>query len=80
MDSDALNLIFVMLLLVLIIFVFVRIALKLRKHGGSMTTTMFASTYEFLGKDHRKAVEEIVEQKAEKKIDEETFGDSRKIK
>ncbi len=35
-----------------------------------MTTIMHASTYEFLSKDHREAVEEIVEQKAHKKMDE----------
>ena len=32
---------------------------------------MFASTYEFLNKDKREAVEEIVEMKANKKSEEE---------
>ena len=35
-----------------------------------MTTTMFASTYEFLDKDKREVVEEIVEMKANKKQEE----------
>ena len=33
---------------------------------------MFASTYEFLNKDKREAVEEIVEMKANKKLEEES--------
>lgn len=37
-----------------------------------MTTTMFASTYEFLNKDEREAVEKIVEMKANKKLEEES--------
>ena len=37
-----------------------------------MTTTMFASTYEFLNKDKREAVREIVEMKANKKFEEES--------
>jgi hypothetical protein len=45
--------------------------LRVRKYGGSQTTTMFASTYEFLNGDKRKAVEEIAELKANKKIEGE---------
>ena len=36
-----------------------------------MTTTMFAATFEFLNKDKRNAVNEIVETKAHKKKWEE---------
>lgn len=35
-----------------------------------MTTIMHASTHEFLSKDYREAVEEVVERKASKKIEE----------
>ena len=40
-----------------------------------MTTTLFASTYEFLNKDKQKAVEEIVETKANKKLEEQKSGE-----
>jgi hypothetical protein len=71
MSNDTLSLIIVVSILLLVIIVFIRIAVNLRKYGGSQTTTMFASTYEFLNKDKREAVEEIVEMKANKKMEEE---------
>jgi hypothetical protein len=61
----------------LIVYVFIRIALRIRKYGGSLTTTMFASTYEFLNKDKRDAVEEIVNMNANIKTEEETSGQSK---
>lgn len=36
---------------------------------------MHGSTYEFLGKDKREAVEHVVEVKAKKKMDEELSGE-----
>ena len=77
MNNDTLSLIVVALVLIIVIIIFVRIAINLRKYGGSLTTTMFASTYEFLNKDKRQAVEEIVETKANKKIEEEASDKSK---
>ena len=71
MGNEALNLIVLSAVLMIVIVVFIRIAIKLRKYGGSLTTTMFASTYEFLNRDKRKAVKEIVEMKANKKMEEQ---------
>ena len=71
MSNDTLSLIIVASIVLLVIIVFIRIAVNLRKYGGSQTTTMFASTYEFLNQDKREAVEEIVEMKANKKMEEE---------
>lgn len=71
MNNDTLGLVVVGVLLTIVIIIFVRIAISLRKYGGSLTTTMFASTFEFLNKDKREAVEEIVEMKANKKMEEE---------
>ena len=68
------DLLFISALILLIIYVFIRIALRIRKYGGSMTTTMFASTYEFLNKDKRDAVEEIVNMNANIKTEEEKSG------
>ncbi len=72
MNSDLLSISFVIVLILFIILVFIKIALRVRKYGGSLTTTMFASTYEFLNKDKREAVEEIVEMNANKKLEEES--------
>jgi len=74
MNNDLLNISFVIILILFVIFIFIKIALRIRKYGGSLTTTMFASTYEFLNKDKREAVEEIVEMKANKKMEEEKSG------
>ena len=73
MLSDELtSLLFVAAVLISVVYIFIRIALRLRKHGGSMTTIMHASTYEFLNKDMRASVEEVVETKANKKLKEES--------
>ena len=71
MGNDALNLIVLSSVLIIVIVVFIRIAIRLRKYGGSLTTTMFAATYEFLNKDRRKAVKEIVNMKANIKTEEQ---------
>ena len=70
MENETLSLIVLAIGLLIVIIVFIRIAIRVRKYGGSLTTTMFAATYEFLNKDKREAVEEIVEMKANKKMEE----------
>ncbi|MHB8852828.1 MAG: hypothetical protein ACYC6P_05680 [Ignavibacteriaceae bacterium] len=72
MDNELLSLIVGAIVLIIVIIVFIRIALHVRKYGGSLTTTMFAATYEFLDKDRRGAVKEIVELNANKKMEEES--------
>ena len=67
MNGDTLSIVLAFVLIILVILIFIRITLRFRKYGGSLTTTMFASTYEFLSKDKREAVEEIVEANANKK-------------
>ncbi|PIW69897.1 MAG: hypothetical protein COW08_04720 [Ignavibacteriales bacterium CG12_big_fil_rev_8_21_14_0_65_30_8] len=71
MNSDTLNLLIVLLAVIIVVIIFVRIAITLRKYGGSLTTNLFGSTFEFLNKDKRKAAKEIVEMKANKKMEEE---------
>ncbi len=61
MDDDVLSIIAVIMVLTAVIIIFIRIAIRIRKYGGSLTTTMFAATYEFLNKDKREAVEEILD-------------------
>ena len=72
MNNDSFGLIFAAIVLLVLIFSFIRIALRIRKHGGSLTTSMFASTYEFYDKEKRAAIEQIVEQKVKKMEDDET--------
>ena len=71
MGNDTLGLFILAAVLLIVIVVFIRIAIRLRKYGGSLTTTMFGATYEFLNRDKRRAVKEIVELKANKKMEEE---------
>ena len=71
MENDTLSLLVLILTIAVAIIIFIRIAINLRKYGGSLTTTMFASTYEFLNKDKREAVEEIAEMKANKQLEED---------
>ena len=75
MGNDLISLLVVAATLIAVIYIFIRIAVRLRKYGGSLTTTLFASTYEFLNKDKQKAVEEIVETKANKKLEEQKSGE-----
>jgi len=72
MNSDITSIIFVVFILIAIIYIFIKIAMRLRKYGGSMSTTMHAATYEFLSKNMRESVEEVVEMKANKKLEEES--------
>jgi len=43
-----------------------------------MATTMHAATYEFLSKDNRQAIEQLVEVKANKKMEEQESGKLKK--
>ena len=72
MENNTFSIFVLLIVLIGVIYIFIRIAIRVRKHGGSLTTTMFASTYEFLNKDKREAVVEIVEMKANKKLEEES--------
>lgn len=71
MQSGTIELLSVAIIILIVIIIFIRIAIRLRKYGGSLTTFMHAATYEFLNDDRRKAVQEIVETKAHKKLEEE---------
>ena len=51
--------------------IFIRISLKLRRGGGSMTTTVLGATDAFLSHEKRKAAETIVNENAGKRRDGE---------
>lgn len=71
MDSDLNSLLILSAVLLLVTAIFIRIALRIRKNGGALTTTFFASTYDFYNKDKHKAIEVIAEQKAGKKMEKQ---------
>ncbi len=72
MNSDSYSLLFVFLLIVFVIFIFIRIALRIRKYGGSMLTTMAGSTHEFRDKEKQEAMEIVLDLKANKKMVEQS--------
>ncbi|MCF6268353.1 MAG: hypothetical protein L3J41_01420 [Melioribacteraceae bacterium] len=78
MSNDTFSLLLVPILLLVVIFGFVRISMRVRKYGGSMATTMHAATYEFLSKDNRAAIEQVVEVKANKKMEVQESGKFKK--
>ena len=61
----------ILFVLIAVVVIFVLVALRIRRNGGSLTTTVFAATYDFYNKDKRKAIEVISEQKAGKKMEEQ---------
>ncbi|MCX6169054.1 MAG: hypothetical protein NTX65_06935 [Ignavibacteriales bacterium] len=71
MDNDSLNLLAAALVLAAVIYLFIRVAQRIRKHGGSLTSSMFASTYEFYNKEKKAAIEQMVEQKVRKMEEQE---------
>jgi len=75
---DDLNFIITMSFLAFIVFLFVRLALKIRKSGGSMMTTVHGTLDAFYDKDKKKAVEMVVETHAHKKLEEQSSSDPEK--
>ncbi len=75
MPKDTFDIILVFGILAAVVLVFIRIAVKIRRGGGSMTTLMYGATDAFYDKDKRKAIEYVAEQKANKKMAEQTSGD-----
>ena len=59
-------------LLLAAIYLFIRISGKLRKGGGSLTTTMLGATDLFYDKEKKNAVSQILEMKAGKKQEEQS--------
>jgi hypothetical protein len=75
MSKDTLDIILVFVLLFAVVFIFIRIALKVRRGGGSMTTLMHGASDGFYNKDKKKAIEYTTEQKAGKKMSEQSSGE-----
>ena len=70
--SETLQVILCFALIIAVVYMFIHIANKARKSGGGIMTSIFGATYEFYGKDKREAIQEIVELKAHKKMEEQS--------
>ena len=69
------EIILVILLIIALVSLFIWLANKLREGGGSMMTLMYGATDEFYTKDQKKAIEQRVEVKSNKKMEEEESGE-----
>ena len=63
------------IILIVVLLGFIKIALKIRKSGGAMTTTVHGALDSFYNKDKKIAVETVVEQQANKKLEEQSSSD-----
>ncbi len=62
-------------LLIVVVYFFVRIALRVRRSGGTMTTTVHGALDSFYNNEKKKAVEMVVDKQADKKLDEQSSTD-----
>jgi hypothetical protein len=76
--NDLLTLASVLILLVVVIGTFIRICVRLRRGGGSLTTTVLGATDGFLTHEKIKAAETIVNENAAKKFDQLPSTDPKK--
>ena len=74
MQEDILYFVLAFVLLLSVVLIFIRIAVKVRRGGGSMTTLMHGAADGFYNKDKKKAIEYTTEQKAGKKMNEQSSG------
>ena len=63
-------------LLISIILVFIKVS---RRGGGSLTTFMLGATDAFYNRDKKKAADQIVEQKTDKKLTEQESGETKEL-
>ena len=75
-SDEIINLFLPGFLILLVLILLVRISSRLRKRGGSLTSILFGSTFEFYNKDRQKAAEVIVEERSGKKQKEQHSGNA----
>lgn len=74
-SDDITSIVVVIFLLFSFMLIFIKISQRLRKGGGSLTTFMLGATDAFYNRDKKKAADEIVEQRADKKLEEKDSGE-----
>ena len=78
MDSDLISLLLIGFLLIIIFAVIIIIARK--RKFGFQSTVLFGATHEFYDKDKKAAIEIMVEQKAGKKMEEQSSDEPKSRK
>jgi len=68
--------VFALAVIIFLCLMFAKYCIRLRKTGGTMTTTVHGALDSFYHKEKKKAVEMVVEQQAHKKMDEQSNSDS----
>ena len=68
--NDFISLLIVFLIFVLFFYIFIKVSRSLRKGGGSMTTVSLGATDAFYHKEKKETMAEIVNRKADKKLEE----------
>ena len=76
MGNEVFSLLLIVGSLAAVIFVFVRISLTVRKKGGTLSTIMYAATYEFYNSEKRKAIHELVQVLPQEQTDEDNTDPS----
>jgi hypothetical protein len=73
--DDLISILAAFAFLAIVIVVFVVLSRRIRRGGGSLPTIMLGATNDLMDKDKRRAAEEIVEMKADKKRNRGAEGD-----
>jgi hypothetical protein len=68
--SDLISMACVAFIVILVIAVFIRTSIRLRRGGGSLTTSVLGATDGFLTQEKSKAAETIVNENAGKKFEQ----------
>ena len=68
--NDFLSLLVFFIIMAVAVGVFIRICVKLRRGGGSLTTTVLGATDAFLTQEKSKAAETIVDENAGKRFEQ----------
>jgi hypothetical protein len=69
METGIVPLLVAVMVVVLVVAIFIRISAKIRRGGGSLTTTVLGATDDFLTLEKRKAAETIVNENAGKRFE-----------
>jgi len=67
---DVLSFLLIIIILALFFYIFIKVSRSLRKGGGSMTMVSLGATDAFYHKEKKETMAEIVNRKADKKLEE----------
>ena len=76
-SDDVLSFLLIIIILALFFYIFIKVSRSLRKGGGSMTTVSLGATDAFYHKEKKETMAEIVNRKADKKLEEKESDESK---